>query len=147
MRKTKTLAVTALFACLMLTCEKSRNSSEGVSKCYERVTTGNGLTDRMTLNVEFVSDSVSGKLNWLPQEKDTQRGAIKGIKVSDEKYSVHYNYIAEGVKNTEKQTITFKKNMAIITREHESSNGANAFLSTDTLKLLPCSDAEKSIQK
>jgi hypothetical protein len=144
MENMKRIMAGMMFVGMLASCDKNSSRKDRVERCYERVTSGNGITDQLTLQVEFDSDSISGRLDWLPQEKDSQRGTIKGIRVSDEKYSVYYDYTAEGVKNTEKQTIVFENKFAIITREHDSSSGVDAFLSTDTLKLRQCSSVENS---
>lgn len=119
------VCVISLFSC------KVRSDHSGTTKCYERVTSGNGITDRLVLQVTFKGDSLLGKLDWLPQEKDSQRGKIKGVQIDEAKYSVNYDYTAEGVNNREDQMIVFQDDIAIISRGEE-------VFSTDTLKLQPC---------
>jgi hypothetical protein len=104
---------------------------ETVTKCFERISQGSGITDKLILKVQFQSDSISGNLDWLPGEKDRQRGTIKGFRVNGSMYTVQYDYMGEGISNSEKQTIIFENDKAIIPRKGD-------FNSMDTLGLVMC---------
>jgi hypothetical protein len=109
----------------------SSRENETITKCYERITQGNGVTDRLTLEVQFHSDSVSGNLDWLPEEKDSQRGTVSGFLVDDSVCDVRHNYRGEGISNSEKQSIVFQDDKAIIFQKGYSNP-------IDTLELLTC---------
>lgn len=105
--------------CLLLTaglfaCDKNdalqANKQDGSGAAKELAyTTSNGTycfrkvfkQDVTDVQLTILGDEVTGIMNWVPYEKDSARGTLKGIKNAAGELDLMYDYMIEGNQQTE----------------------------------------------
>src|SRR3954466_15622047 len=63
------------------------------------LTEGSGAQDTTTVHLMIDGDKVSGKMNWLPKEKDRRKGILTGTIAGDEIRAV-WSFMQEGGKDS-----------------------------------------------
>jgi major membrane immunogen (membrane-anchored lipoprotein) len=57
--------------------------------------------DVTTVDLTIAGNAVSGKMDWLPYEKDSARGTLQGFKNATGELDLTYDYMIEGSQQTE----------------------------------------------
>ncbi len=57
--------------------------------------------DVTNVKLVFAGDAISGVMNWVPYQKDSARGTLKGIKNQAGEFDLMYDYMIEGNQQTE----------------------------------------------
>lgn len=81
---------------------KERAKPSAYKRKFRSMTTSaDGLvTDTMLIDFHFQGDSLSGRMHWLPGQKDKMKGTLSGHLRGDTVVAA-YTYSAEGVQRTE----------------------------------------------
>ncbi|HSI24536.1 MAG TPA: hypothetical protein VK952_02840 [Methylotenera sp.] len=104
----------AILSLLMLaTCGKSDAPEANMHKPSGPVITSNNIKDGTycfsklfnqdvtTVKLTIIGNAVSGKMDWIPYEKDSARGTLQGTKNEAGELDLIYDYIIEGSQQTE----------------------------------------------
>ena len=79
--------------------------------------------DITTVQLVIKGDEVTGKMDWLPWEKDGARGTLKGKKFGNE-IKVDYDYMIEGSNQSEEKVFVLEGDKLLEkTGELEDKNG------------------------
>lgn len=101
--------------------EESTIEDEEISRdlCFLQVTIGEprivdqdtipGATDSLSIQLHIEQDSVTGILDWLPEEKDKMKGSLKG-KIAGNIIEAIYTYEAEGTTAKEEKIFKIQDN-------------------------------------
>ncbi len=57
--------------------------------------------DVTTVKLTIIGNAVSGKMDWIPYEKDSARGTLQGFKNAEGELDLMYDYMIEGSQQTE----------------------------------------------
>ena len=67
--------------------------------------------DVTNVRLVIVGDDVTGLMNWVPYQKDSARGTLKGTKNTDGKFELFYQYMIEGNQQTETKIMKVQNKM------------------------------------
>ena len=62
----------------------------------------------------IVGDVITGNMNWLPYEKDSAKGALKGTKNTAGEFDLTYGYMIEGIQQTETKIMKIENEKLLI---------------------------------
>lgn len=79
---------------------KSNTAKDGVY-CFRKVLN----KDVIDVQLNIAGDAVTGKMNWLPYEKDSARGTLKGQLNRAGELELLYDYMIEGNQQTETKIV------------------------------------------
>lgn len=80
------------------TSSANSETNQLTTLCFQRVE-GKSNQDISTINLLFDGNDVLGTFNWNPQEKDSRKGTIKGIRTGDIIKGV-WSFMQEGTSDT-----------------------------------------------
>ena len=87
----------------------SNNIKDG-TYCFSKLFNGD-ITD---IQLTIVGDAITGSMNWLPREKDSARGTLKGTKNAAGEFDLVYDYMIEGVQQTETKIMKIEGDKLLI---------------------------------
>lgn len=76
---------------------KATLSSQDGTYCFSKVWN----KDITEVQLTIMGDAITGSMNWLPHEKDSARGTLKGNKNAAGEFDLMYDYMIEGSQQTE----------------------------------------------
>ena len=87
----------------------SNNIKDG-TYCFSR------LLNRDVTDVQLttVGDVITGNMNWLPYEKDSAKGTLKGTKNTAGEFDLMYDYMIEGSQQTETKIMKIEGDKLLI---------------------------------
>jgi hypothetical protein len=105
------LSALAIFSLLMLaTCGETDAPQANIHKpaaTAQQVKDGTYCFSKLfnqditAVELTIIDNAVSGKMDWIPYEKDSARGTLQGFKNAADELDLIYDYIIEGSQQTE----------------------------------------------
>lgn len=98
------------------TSYKQEKKAEDIQYCFENIfpyQDSSGLADRETLKLVITGENVVGEFNWLPAEKDSRIGTLKG-KINQNEITAVYKFMQEGLTESTEITILLLEGKAEI---------------------------------
>lgn len=70
--------------------------------------------DVTNVKLVFAGDAISGVMNWVPYQKDSARGTLKGTKNQSDEFDLIYDYMIEGNQQTETKRMKMENGKLLI---------------------------------
>ncbi|NCD69667.1 hypothetical protein [Mucilaginibacter agri] len=80
------------------TTEKTNDTPTTSSLCFLR-TEGKNNKDSTSIELVIKGSEVTGQMNWLPYQKDSRKGTLKGTKTGDI-IAAQWSFMQEGMQDT-----------------------------------------------
>ena len=89
--------------------EKQLNIKDG-SYCFNK----KFKQDITDVKLVFAGDIITGVMNWVPYQKDSARGTLKGTKNQAGEFDLMYDYMIEGNQQTETKRMKIENGKLLI---------------------------------
>ena len=143
MHKIKTCLISSIIALLMLGCEKNKVADDDLETPVREVETIT-KTEKPQQDIEkqstpqksikdgtycfikkfnqdvtdvklvLAGDAITGVMNWVPFQKDSARGTLKGTKNQSGEFDLMYDYMIEGNQQTETKRMKIENGKLLI---------------------------------
>ena len=70
--------------------------------------------DMTDVKLVFAGNTINGVMNWVPYQKDSARGTLKGIKNQAGEFDLMYDYMIEGNQQTETKRMKIENGKLLI---------------------------------
>ena len=84
--------------------------------------------DNTDVKLVFTGDAITGVMNWVPYQKDSARGTLKGTKNQAGEFDLMYDYMIEGNQQTETKRMKIESGKLFIKTGEPSDPNNNGNL-------------------